>query len=213
LSVGFSVSIFTCELAALRRRKKNALYGRHMETKPTHLKIRYRGKLIGNQWVYDKPKVVELPVPFLSRSEKEGEVVCDPIGVFDYETGKKLLEKAGKDGAFVLEEEVYPQGSRVHFTNDEGDPSNANGSHEPDAPTLDRWGNVIQKKTPEEKVLIHRRINRAKLSRGQRQRAVRSDKGKPKPRNKDLAAVTPVQAQADSDESSPENPADSRRSE
>lgn len=68
------------------------------------IKIRYRGKLIGNQWTYDHPKIVELPIPFISRSMKVGEVVCDPVGEFPEDDGLRLLKMSG-DGPFVEEKE------------------------------------------------------------------------------------------------------------
>lgn len=74
---------------------------------PTEIKIRYRGKQYGGKWIYQAPKTVELPIPYISRSEKVGEVLCNPCGVFPYADGIKLLELSGKDGPFVIEEEIY----------------------------------------------------------------------------------------------------------
>ena len=62
------------------------------------IRIRYTGK---------GPKKVELPVPFISKSEKTGEVLCDPIGIFDAENGLRLLEISGEDGPFQLVEKIY----------------------------------------------------------------------------------------------------------
>lgn len=67
------------------------------------IKIRYRGKLVGKQWVYDRPKVVELPIPFIAKSMKTGEVICDPVGEFPEDDGLRLLKMSGPDGPFVEE--------------------------------------------------------------------------------------------------------------
>lgn len=51
-------------------------------------------------------KVVELPIPFTAKSEKIGEVICDPIGEFTPEDAEKLLSVAGASGTFeVVDEE------------------------------------------------------------------------------------------------------------
>jgi len=39
-----------------------------------------------------RPKIVELPIPLLSKSEKTGEVVCDPVGLFSKDDAEKLLK-------------------------------------------------------------------------------------------------------------------------
>lgn len=62
------------------------------------IRIRYTGK---------GAKKVELPVPFISKCEKTGEVMCDPIGLFDAENGLRLLEISGEDGPFQLVEKIY----------------------------------------------------------------------------------------------------------
>ena len=62
------------------------------------LRIKYIGK---------GAKKVELPVPFISKCEKTGEVMCDPIGVFDAENGLRLLEISGEGGLFELVEKIY----------------------------------------------------------------------------------------------------------
>jgi hypothetical protein len=167
---------------------------------PTHLKIRYRGKLIGKVWSYDKPKIVELPVPFVAKSEKTGEVACDPIGIFEYENGKALLEKSGPDGCFVLEEEVYPEVAEIPTVFGSSLETEPQQEERP----VDRWGRPVR--TEHEELIIRKKINRAKVKRGERQRAVRSDAGKPKPRKTETesSAVTPVQVQADPEEPSPE---------
>ena len=72
---------------------------------PAEIKIRYRGKFIGGKWMYSVPRTVELPIPFISRSEKQGEVLCNPVGVFPYADGMRLLDMSGADGPFVLEKE------------------------------------------------------------------------------------------------------------
>lgn len=48
------------------------------------------------------PKTVELPLPFISKCEKTGEVVCNPIGEFTEEDGRFLI---GLGGLFVSAEE------------------------------------------------------------------------------------------------------------
>lgn len=158
------------------------------------LKIRYRGQLVGGNWVYSIPKVVELPIPFISKSGKIGEVICNPIGSFDYENGSKLLELSGKDGPFVLEDEPRPELAEIE--------------HEPaqviaQASAL-RLPVPRRERTEHEELLIQKRINRAQLMRGRRKRAVRSDKGVPRPRNKEISADTPVQAQAEIEQPSPQ---------
>lgn len=160
------------------------------------IKIRYRGKLIGNNWVYDHAKVVDLPIPFISKSEKEGEVICAPIGEFPYEYGKKLLELSGADGPFELAEEVVDATENGLDYDEIEDVVGEGNVIEP--PTiqqrpLNRWGRPIL--TKEERFLIKRSINRAKLKRGIRRRAMRSDKGVPKPRNQ--SAIVEVQPQAE----------------
>lgn len=47
------------------------------------------------RWLGEGPRVVETPVPLLSRSEKTGEVLCDPIGDFNEEDGRALVEIGG----------------------------------------------------------------------------------------------------------------------
>ena len=71
---------------------------------PETIKIRFRGKQAGGQWFYKTPRIVELPVPYLSKAEKIGEVLCDPVGEFPYEQGMKLLEICGENGPFELAE-------------------------------------------------------------------------------------------------------------
>lgn len=47
------------------------------------------------RWLGEGSRVVETPVPLLSKSEKTGEVVCDPIGEFSDEDGTALIEIGG----------------------------------------------------------------------------------------------------------------------
>lgn len=61
------------------------------------MKIKYLGKML--------PKIVELPIPFMFKSEKTGEVICDPIGEFNDEDGQALLDINGPDGMFVRVDE------------------------------------------------------------------------------------------------------------
>ena len=65
------------------------------------IKIKYTGK---------GRKVVELPIPFVQKCEKTGEVICDPIGVFDAVNGLALLEINGPDGVFQEVERIYEDG-------------------------------------------------------------------------------------------------------
>ena len=41
------------------------------------------------------PKVVSLPLPFISKCEKTGEVVCNPVGEFTQEDGEFLIALKG----------------------------------------------------------------------------------------------------------------------
>ena len=54
------------------------------------------------KWLGRGSKKVELPIPFVQKCEKTGEVICDPVGEFPYEDGMKLLEVGG--GMFKLAE-------------------------------------------------------------------------------------------------------------
>jgi hypothetical protein len=42
------------------------------------------------------PKIVELPVPFLMKSEKTGEVRCNPVGEFPDDAAAHLLSTAAE---------------------------------------------------------------------------------------------------------------------
>ena len=187
---------------------------------PTVIRIRYKGKLVGDQWMYDHPKTVELPIPFVSKSAKIGEVTCDPIGEFPWQEGRKLLDLAGENGPFEFVENVYPvKENGVDHPENEA-MNQDDGANVIDVPTVsmaprprklsmeeigqlplnerprDRWGKPIL--TPDERALIKKRINRAKVARGERQRARRSDAGIPKSK-KQLPADPAVQPKADSE--------------
>ena len=64
------------------------------------IKIRFLGKT---------PKIVELPVPYISKSERTGQVICDPVGEFPIEDGERLLEISGSEGMFIREVELPPE--------------------------------------------------------------------------------------------------------
>jgi hypothetical protein len=64
-----------------------------------------------------------------------------------------------------------------------------------------RWGNPIR--TPEEIALTKKAINRAKLKRGERRRAMRSDAGVPKPRKSKQSTDPAVQPQVDAESPTP----------
>ena len=65
--------------------------------------------MIKLEWLgQSRPKVVELPIPFLSRSEKTGEVRCDPIGEFPDEAAQQLLGMA-PDFWRKIDEQTEPQ--------------------------------------------------------------------------------------------------------
>jgi hypothetical protein len=206
---------------------------------PTGIRIKYKGKLVGDQWMYEHPKTVELPIPFVSKSEKIGEVTCDPIGEFPWQEGRKLLDLSGQNGPFEFVENVYPvKENGVDHPENEA-LNKDDGANVIDVPTVsmvalqnksplissnaskrkltmeeigqlplnerprDRWGKPIL--TPDERFTIKRRINAAKLKRGERRRARRSDAGIPKSK-KDLSADPAVQPQADSQVPTAETP-------
>ena len=52
-----------------------------------------------------KTRVVDLPVGLLALSDKTGEVVCNPVGVFPADEGRKLLSLPGASSLFALESE------------------------------------------------------------------------------------------------------------
>lgn len=163
-------------------------------TKPTELKIRYRGKLFGSQWIYSTPRTVPLPIPYISHSEKVGEVLCNPVGVFPYADGIKLLELSGEDGPFVLEEAFQDENNLIEETLIDIDPTSAVIVENPNPP---HW----QRKTAPEPLspeIIRKRTNHARLKRGVRKRAQRSDKGVPRPRLfKSNSDSLPVGSQAE----------------
>lgn len=51
------------------------------------MKIKYLGSRL--------PKVVHLPLPFISKCEQTGEVVCNPVGEFTQEDGEFLIALKG----------------------------------------------------------------------------------------------------------------------
>jgi len=69
------------------------------------IRIRYLGHRL--------PKFVDLPIPFVSNSEKVGQVKCDPVGEFPIDDGERLLEISGEQGLFVVEndgvEKAHPE--------------------------------------------------------------------------------------------------------
>lgn len=65
------------------------------------------------KWLGKGTKKVELPIPFVQKCEKTGEVICDPIGQFDFENGMRLLAVPGIEGVFELVEKVYPEGAEA----------------------------------------------------------------------------------------------------
>ena len=143
------------------------------ERLPTELKIRYRGKLHSGQWIYQAPKNVELPIPFVSRSDKIGEVLCNPCGVFSYADGTKLLELSGENGPFVLEEKIYGEvpAEEPRREIEVG----------PGASEIVANPNPAPQFQPLSKEQIRKRINYGRLKRGQRVRKERSDKGISRP--------------------------------
>jgi len=58
------------------------------------MKLKYLGK---------SPRSFPVPVPFVSMSEKTGEVLCDPIGEFTYKDAQYLLN-LGTDQFELIEE-------------------------------------------------------------------------------------------------------------
>jgi len=48
-------------------------------------------------------------VPFIAKSDKAGEVVCDPVGTFPEEDAERLLEISGEDGLFKRVNEKMPE--------------------------------------------------------------------------------------------------------
>lgn len=159
---------------------------------PTELKIRYRGKLMGSKWLYSAPRVVELPIPFISRSEKQGEVICRPYGIFPYADGKRLLEMSGENGPFVLEEEIFSR-----QTDDEVE--------EIEVPVGPGTSVITTSSNPPAPVAVlgAKPIARFRGRRRSSKRKVRSDKGLPKPRNSNKPASIPESFQADAEAQAP----------
>ncbi len=73
-----------------------------MALKPDYydLEIKYNGRV---------PRTFETPIPFKSKSEKTGEVTCNPTGVFKYADGKALLSI--DPTMFELVRELSPTGA------------------------------------------------------------------------------------------------------
>ena len=71
-----------------------------MERKVKFLRIKWNGKT---------PRTFSLPIPFISLSEKEGEVFCNPIGDFPPADGQRLLDLEGSLAELV--ETVYESDS------------------------------------------------------------------------------------------------------
>lgn len=157
---------------------------------PAEIKIRYRGKFIGGKWMYSTPRTVELPVPYISRSEKEGEVVCNPVGVFPYHYGMKLLELSGENGPFVLEEKL-PEANAIPEDIEVG-PGSCRVETPENLQTLEPWSQEQ----------IRKRINYARLKRGVRKRKRRSDAGISRPFGAKKASI-PDTPQADAVELAP----------
>ena len=67
---------------------------------------KYEPVSIKLEWQGGQHKVVELPIPFIYRTEKTGEVVCDPVGEFPVADGEALLAMGD---AFTLVSYVYPE--------------------------------------------------------------------------------------------------------
>lgn len=65
------------------------------------------------KWLGKGRKIVEMPIPYVSKSEKTGEVLCDPVGQFDVENGERLLAVPGIETVFELVEKIYPEGAGV----------------------------------------------------------------------------------------------------
>ena len=67
-----------------------------MDRKIKALRIKWNGKT---------PRTFSLPIPYLSHSDKTGEVVCNPIGDFPPEDGQRLLDLEGTRAELV--ETIY----------------------------------------------------------------------------------------------------------
>lgn len=72
------------------------------ERKPIAARIEYLGRT---------PRKFELPIPFISKCEKTGEVECDPVGTFPIEDADRLLAIDGAKDLFRLVEYVYDDSS------------------------------------------------------------------------------------------------------
>jgi len=64
------------------------------------LKIKYLGKT---------PRTFQLPIPFVSKSARTGQVTCDPVGEFPVSDGNALLALPGADEMFKLVDHIYDE--------------------------------------------------------------------------------------------------------
>ncbi|MDZ4345292.1 MAG: hypothetical protein U1E51_22980 [Candidatus Binatia bacterium] len=62
-------------------------------------------KALRIKWNGKNPRTFSLPIPFISHSEKTGEVICNPTGEFPPEDGQRLLDIEGTRAELV--ETVY----------------------------------------------------------------------------------------------------------
>lgn len=67
-------------------------------------------KALRIKWNGKTPRTFSLPIPFISHSDKTGEVRCDPIGEFPPEDGQRLLEMEGTRAELV--ETIYENGAQ-----------------------------------------------------------------------------------------------------
>ena len=167
--------------------------------KLTAIKIRYTGEKL--------PKVVELPVPFISISGKTGEVICNPDGIFPVEDGRKLLELSGPDGLFQEVEEIFENGVDHEELDlqEQSDPMNDPAPAQTMKPKIGK-----RYRTAEQNESIRRMIGSAMRKRGKRRRARRSDFGVPRgngSKTQKLEADTAIAPQANQNEPTPETPA------
>lgn len=73
-----------------------------MEKILTAIKIKFLGK--------SGRRLVELPIPYVQKCEKVGEVLCDPIGTFTAADGLALLAVEGIEETFQEVERIYSDG-------------------------------------------------------------------------------------------------------
>lgn len=55
--------------------------------KKEKIRIKYLGRT---------PRVFQTPIPFIAKSDKSGEVTCDPVGEFDLQDGLNLIALSGE---------------------------------------------------------------------------------------------------------------------